>query len=147
MSIRKVAEQDINDIRALIRSLSHYYLSNKNDELPRWFLNTLTFEQLLDRINSDDFIHVLYILEGEIVGYIAIKTDGHVYHLFVSERAQGQGIAKALWTHVKLECKCESYTVRSSIYAVPVYKSFGFVESGSVGTKDGISFQPMECSP
>jgi predicted GNAT family N-acyltransferase len=36
------------------------------------------------------------------------------------------------------------FTLRSSLYAVPIYKRFGFSESGPVGTKDGISFQPME---
>ncbi|WP_425475087.1 GNAT family N-acetyltransferase [Brenneria uluponensis] len=36
-----------------------------------------------------------------------------------------------------------TYTVRSSIYAVPIYKKLGFKESESVTSKEGIRFQPM----
>lgn len=38
----------------------------------------------------------------------------------------------------------DTTSVRSSIYAVPVYKRFGFLESGPAGSKDGVSFEPME---
>ncbi|MFT2112602.1 GNAT family N-acetyltransferase [Marinomonas sp. 2405UD68-3] len=43
-----------------------------------------------------------------------------------------------------LNVSSNCYTVRSSIHAVPVYKSFGFREPESTENKGGINFQPME---
>jgi GNAT superfamily N-acetyltransferase len=62
----------------------------------------------------------------------------------VSEQYQGQGIARALWENITTHCACRSYVVQSSLNAVPVYKRFGFIESGAVAEKDGLQFQPME---
>ncbi|MFY0665521.1 MAG: GNAT family N-acetyltransferase [Natronospirillum sp.] len=49
-----------------------------------------------------------------------------------------------LWAAAIQGFSASIFTVRSSLFAVPVYERFGFVASGPVGTKDGISFQPME---
>ncbi|WP_204378398.1 GNAT family N-acetyltransferase [Agaribacterium haliotis] len=78
------------------------------------------------------------------MGISLLKKPNHLHHLFVSEEFQGNGISRILWQHVQQHVKCDSFTLRSSIYAVPVYKKFGFTESAAVQTKGGISFQPME---
>lgn len=72
-----------------------------------------------------------------------MKEASHLYHLFVSEVHQGNGIANALWQHIVKQNRVEKYTLRSSLYAVPVYKKWGFVETDTVREKDGIKFQAM----
>jgi GNAT superfamily N-acetyltransferase len=112
--------------------------------LPGWFSDTLEISEFENRLMSEDFINLVCVLNEEIVGYISIKGSSHIYHLFVAEQHQGKGISKELWNRATYGLDVGIYTVRSSIFAVPVYKSFGFKASGAIASKDGIQFQPME---
>ncbi len=67
----------------------------------------------------------------------------HLFHLFVAETHQGKGISRALWNYAISGAKPKEYTLRSSLYAIPVYQRFGFTEYGAVEQKEGIVFQPM----
>ena len=142
--IRKANEGDAPTIKDLVTSLSHFYLEDKKASLPQWFLNTLEVSAFEQRIVSTDFVNYVYTESDIIIGYIAIKDTSHVYHLFVAEGHQGRGVSTELWKFTKSELSSPTFTVRSSIYAVPVYKAFGFQESGAASSKDGICFQPME---
>lgn len=145
MIIRRAHTEDVKNIATLVMSLSHYYLPKQAlaEELPKWFLNSLTEEQFLQRMNSNEYSNYVYCIDDEIVGYIAMKESSHLYHLFVSESHQGKGIANTLWQNVVKQNKVKKYTLRSSLYAVPVYKKWGFVETDIVRENDGIKFQAM----
>jgi len=144
VSIRVALKSDVVKISNLVASLSHFYLKNPAHELPEWFENTLTKSAFLSRVEGTEYANFVYEKEGEIVGYIAMKGDSHLYHLFVSENHQGKGLSRALWEFATNICVSNVYTLRSSLYAVPVYRKFGFIESDVAGEKDGIDFQPME---
>lgn len=144
MNIREALITDAGKIKELVSSLSHFYLENKGSSLPEWFLQTLDIFEFERRISSEEFDNFVYLIDGEIVGYISIKENSHLYHLFVDESYQGNGISKKLWRYATTDSLENIYTVRSSMFAVPVYKKFGFIESGLAASKDGISFQPME---
>lgn len=146
MSIRIAKENDVSQIRNLVMSLSHYYLSDPSENLPAWFEDTLSTTAFNERITNTEYQNLVFEENETIVGYISIKNGSHVYHLFVSSAFQGKGIARLLWEHARKLTGSGSYSLRSSIYAVPVYQRFGFVESGPVGYKDGIVFQAMELS-
>ena len=98
MIIRRAHTEDVKNIATLVMSLSHYYLPKQAlaEELPKWFLNSLTEEQFLQRMNSNEYSNYVYCIDDEIVGYIAMKESSHLYHLFVSESHQGKGIASAM---------------------------------------------------
>ena len=143
MSIRQATPVDVLQVEALVKSLAHFYLDNPAAKLPDWLEATLTRQAFSDRISSLEYVNFVSEEEGTVVGYIALKRPGHLYHLFVSERHQGKGIARLLWRHLVETFDCREFTVRSSRYAVPVYKRLGFSESGPMGNKEGVAFQPM----
>lgn len=142
MNIRNANRDDMDNIRQLVLALSHFYLQDKDAELPAWFSASLSREEFSHRIESSDFENYLCENEMGVVGYIAIKNSSHLYHLFVAEDYQRRGVARALWQHARKNLEAV-VTVRSSVFALPVYKKLGFVESGSLAEKDGILFQPM----
>ena len=144
MEIRFATKYDAKNISELVTSLSHYYLGQKQKELPDWFLSTMEENEFKNRIKSDEYINLISIEQNELIGYISMNTNGHLYHLFVSEKHQGQGIARQLWNKTTQKYNLSKYTVRSSINAVPVYTAFGFSVTAQEGEKDGIHFQPME---
>ena len=151
MNIRPALLKDAQPIRNLVLSLARYYLVDEATELPDWFVDTLNLASFEDRLLSPEFKN--YVLEehSRLVGYVSIRNDEHIYHLFVSEDYQGQGFSRQLWEYARKQSRAEKFWLRSSLHAVPIYKRFGFTESGDVGVRDGISFQPMhlehQCEP
>jgi len=144
MSIRRATRHDVREISSLVESLAHFYLDNSKEKIPNWLSETLTVDAFLNRLTSKNFVNFVYEKNGKIIGYISLKNPNHLYHLFVSEKFQGNGISRLLWDHVKASIEEQVFTLRSSIYAIPIYKRFGFVESEKIGVRDGISFQPMK---
>ncbi len=140
MTIRVATKNDVADIRRLVVSLAHYYLMDKQNALPDWFESTLTAIDFDRRIESPEYSTFECELEEAIVSYIENKADNH---LFVSEQQQGKGVARTLWQHAKSVCVSNTYTLRSSLYAIPAYKRLCFVEPDVITEKDGIYFQPM----
>ncbi len=143
-TIRRASEQDIPAIQRLIQSLSDCYLCSPRDELPTWFSATLSEEALQLRLSSGEFLHLVAMsATGEVVGYLAINQS-HVYHLFVDAEYQQQGIARRLWQSAMTQTDYQTFTVRASLNAVPVYEAFGFTCSAPQSERDGIRFQPMQ---
>lgn len=144
MTIREATEKDVPQIAELVTSLSDYYLNDPEQKLPLWFSDTLSINAFTSRMADPGYLNFVYEQSGEIKAYISLKGRAHLYHLFVSECHQGKGIARRLWERVLEHSQSDCITVRSSIYAVPVYKKLGFSLSGPVGLKEGIAFQAME---
>jgi len=142
--IRTANQQDSENITGLVKSLAHYYLQDAKSALPSWFANTITIGAFTDRMIDPQYSNYVYQLGSSILGYILIKDGNHLYHLFVLEQYQNQGIARQLWEYTMTQHLAQKYTLRSSMFAVPFYKKLGLVESGAIGHKDGISYQPMQ---
>lgn len=146
MPINSATTQQLAEVRALVVSLSGFYLQDPEAQLPDWFSATLTAEQFSLRLNSPDYANYIFTVDEKVVGYIAIRDTSHLFHLFVDEHHQGQGIARQLWQHVMQQHPSAVYTLRSSLFAVPVYEKLGFKATGAASSKDGIGFQPMQLS-
>ncbi len=144
MNIRQVKKEDITQIKTMVQKLSHFYLADDVAELPSWLAATLETQAFAMRLNDTAFMHWVCVHESQVIGYIAMKNKNHLYHLFVAQEHQGQGIAKQLWATAMEACVSPTYTLRSSLFAVPVYESFGFVKTGSVDVKEGVQFQAMD---
>ncbi|MDP6967900.1 MAG: GNAT family N-acetyltransferase [Gammaproteobacteria bacterium] len=134
---------DASKLGVLVSSLAHFYLAEKESSLPLWLANTLHIFEFENRLSSAEFANFVFTKNKLILGYISIKDKCHVYHLFVAEEHQGKGVARKLWEHAAAYLGSDRYTVRAAIYAVPVYKRFGFKEAEPVASKDGMIFQPM----
>lgn len=143
MLIRKARITDAKALAKLVYSLSHFYLKNESDQLPDWFIKPLTEQAFTSRLHSQNYTTLICESDSNIVGYISMKAGNHLHHLFVDEEHQGKGIARYLWQEIMERCPSDEYSLRSSIFAVPVYKKFGFSESGDLSEKEGIQFQPM----
>ena len=143
MSIRLATVADAGEIRALVLSLSHFYLAPEQSGLPVWLLDTLTLSEFEGRLNGPDHYNYVFEMDGAIAGYLCFKGKNYLYHLFVAERHQGQGVAKQLWQYAIAALKEKSYLVNSSLFAVPVYEKLGFRKVADKAYREGIGYQPM----
>lgn len=88
-----------------------------------------------------------YFENDRIIGVIAVRHISHIALFFVDKAYHGKGIGRKLFDHavqfVKQNGK-ENMTVNSSLCAVPVYESLGFVITNDCQENDGIVYVPME---
>jgi GNAT superfamily N-acetyltransferase len=97
--------------------------------------------------------HVYHVAQdgGEIAGFIAIREDTHVFHLFIDKRWHGQGLARRLWECARAATLARGgsgvFTVNASNYAVPVYAAFGFERTAPTQCVKGLYFNPMRFTP
>ena len=147
VKIRKAKISDTQILSQLVISLSHYYLSDKTNQLPNWLVDSFTEKQFLARINSPEYVHFVAEVNNRIIGFIVIKQPNHLYHLFVHECYHGQGIGRQLWQYAYHKLQLDSQKniiVRASLYAVPIYERFGFIRADNILEKDGLKFLPMQ---
>jgi GNAT superfamily N-acetyltransferase len=93
-------------------------------------------------------LHYLVAEDGEgLAGFISLRDDGHLAHLFVHARRHRQGLARGLWQGLLAELVprigVSPRTVNASPAAVPVYTRFGFCAVGEAIQQHGVVFVPM----
>ncbi|SMS01102.1 Acetyltransferase (GNAT) family protein [Vibrio mangrovi] len=146
---RKAAGKDAQAISELIVPLTRKYVCPTFDEsMHDTLLQSMSVENI-ERYLSEGYLYVVATDDmGEIVGVAAIRDASHLYHLFVSERYQGQGLSRKLWEKVRAEVpenrRPTRFTVNSALNAEHVYRSFGFVRTEEgVRNRNGIIDVPM----
>jgi GNAT superfamily N-acetyltransferase len=107
----------------------------------------MTVDSISQNFNKGHQYHVVEE-HGCIIGVVGIKNNAHLYHLFVSDTHQGKGLSRKLWEHAKYACIQKGhrgfFTVNSAINAKDVYLKLGFMPTGEVNEKSGISYIPMQ---
>jgi GNAT superfamily N-acetyltransferase len=97
--------------------------------------------------------HVYHVAvdAGEIAGFIAVRANSHIFHMFIDKRWHRQGLARRLWDVARAATLARggsgSFTVNASNYAVPVYTSFGFARTAPTQCLKGLYFNPMRFVP
>jgi GNAT superfamily N-acetyltransferase len=111
------------------------------------FLASVSEAAERDYLASPRYRYLVAERDGALLGFIALRELGHVFHLFVARPCQGQGVARALWQQARAQALAAAdlprFTVNASLRALPVYRAFGFQAVGGVQSAHGISFQPM----
>lgn len=85
-------------------------------------------------------------INRRIVGVVAYIAPAHFMHFFLNKAYQGQGYGRQMWRFLEKHIRSQghqSITVKSSLYALDIYKRFGFVEMGEYTEENGIRFIPM----
>ena len=86
---------------------------------------------------------------GDVLGGVgAPRPPAHLFHLFVAETAQRQGLARRMWETVQAWVEPSApITVNASRHALAVYRQLGFEATGPELCEHGIVFTPMLWRP
>ena len=132
----------------LIQPLAKKYVCPTCDEtFHEELLASMTGRSLGEYIQAGYQYHIAVDSESRIIGAIGMRDSTHLYHLFVSDDYQGQGVARKLWEIAKSDSlhqtKHTHFTVNSAVNAEHIYKSFGFKRIAGVRTRGGMVDIPM----
>jgi GNAT superfamily N-acetyltransferase len=97
--------------------------------------------------------HVYHVaLDGnDVAGFISVRDNSHVFHMFIDKRWHRRGLARRLWERARAATLARggsgAFTVNASNYAVPVYEAFGFERTAPTQCLKGLYFNPMRYTP
>ncbi|MCB1055353.1 MAG: GNAT family N-acetyltransferase [Acidobacteria bacterium] len=147
--IRPGIPEDAASLSAIIVSLARFYtVDPEHPEKATAFFEQVSAKALDDLLRDPTFRFQVAEVDGRPVGLVGVRGDSHLFHLYVAEPYHRRGIASRLWQTAKDAARAAGnpgrFTVNASLYAVPLYRRFGFTATGETVEKDGVVFLPME---
>ena len=144
LEIRQALEADASDIAELIYSTSVACCFTPEQPCPEWYRESVQTSQIANLLKSEQMVWLVAAQEQTLAGVLAVSDKSHVKYFFVHPAYQKMGIGKQLW-HFALGKGVlgNSLTVRSSLFAVPVYESLGFMAAEPPKTFNGMHYQTM----
>ena len=135
-------ESEISDL--ILRVFDQFVGFEYSETGRNHFRNYVRPESIIERYKIGN-IMITYKNDNKITGFIEVRDNEHISLFFVDPDYHKRGIGKLLMQEVLkiLKGKTDIISVNSSKYAVPVYNSLGFKETGVLQEKDGIQFVPM----
>ena len=147
MQIRRAVPGDAANISALILASADKLTIHPDGSGAAEFLATLAPGAIEGYIRAANFRYWAGTIDGELAGVVAMRDYTHLYHLFVAPEHQRRGMGAQLWAHARGDALAHAdvqvFTVNASLYAAPVYRAFGFQDTGPTVEVNGIAFIPM----
>ncbi len=144
LELRQALESDAVAIAGLIHSTSAACCFSEEQPCPDWYTASLRPERIASLIKSGSMTWLVAVQENKLVGVLAISDKSHIKYFFVDPARQRLGIGKKLWHCAMQGGKFgSSITVRSSLFAVPVYERLGFKATEPPQMFNGLHYQTM----
>ncbi|MDW6092595.1 GNAT family N-acetyltransferase [Vibrio rhizosphaerae] len=148
IKIRSALMSDAQAISELIVPLTDKYVCPTFDASARHLLLGSMSVANIETYLSGNYFYVVAVNPSDtVVGVAGIRDFSHLYHLFVADHYQGQGLSRQLWDVVKQASFNHGnhgyFTVNSAVNAEHVYLRFGFKRVEGVRNRNGILDIPM----
>jgi ribosomal protein S18 acetylase RimI-like enzyme len=152
VQIRRLREADVPAVAELFEHLARATITIELSAEGAERLLSTNDAAAIARYVDEGFDYWVAEASDSIIGFVGMRDNSHLYHLFVAEAFQRRGIARRLWETAKQACRAAGnpgrFTVNSSNYAVGVYEAFGFRRVAPMQNVGGVLYWPMllECS-
>jgi GNAT superfamily N-acetyltransferase len=148
VAIRRGTVRDAERISKLIIELAEEFIvKDFTAEGRSRFLGELSATEMEQRL-AGDFRFYLAEDGQKLAGVAAMRSNAHLYYLFVAKPYQGTGLARRLWSQMKEESLTlgnrGKFTVNASNYSVRAYEKLGFRKTEPTRERNGVIYNPME---
>jgi GNAT superfamily N-acetyltransferase len=151
MQLISATADDADDIAWLVRSLAAQLGADPAAPETRLFWDSLSATALAGYLASERYRFTVARDGARLAGVVALRDTTHLFNLYVDLGYQRHGLATRLWQHARQQVGRlgdeRGFTVNSSLFAVPVYRRFGFELAGPAHVTHGIAIQPMKLAP
>ena len=145
--IRKLQPADIPSIAHLLRDLAEEFITPEFDANAQCVFLEKNNQSAIEQFIADGFLYYVAEDGGNRIGFVGVRDNKHLYHLFVAKPFQRQGLGRRLWETVMNECCAAGnpgrFTVNSSNNAVAIYERLGFFRTAPTQNNNGVLFNPM----
>ena len=141
-------ETEIAAVAALMRAAAEEFIVHQSaPEAAAAFLRENDATAIRGFVDSGTAYYVTEV-DGVLAGFIALRENKHVFHVFVDKRYHRRGLARAMFETVRRSAIAAGnpglFTVNASNYAVPLYEKLGFVRTDGTLCRNGLEFNPMQ---
>ncbi|USD42840.1 GNAT family N-acetyltransferase [Vibrio sp. SCSIO 43135] len=143
MDILKAQKTDVDAITALVAEVSKHDVLPLLNEQGQQEYQQRVLPDLKTTLEGDNFVSLKAVLDGQMVGYAALRNGDYLTHLFVSNKLQGSGLGTKLLKRILESTEESEISLRSSVNAVGFYQHHGFVATSEESDFNGIRFVPM----
>ncbi|AMP00769.1 acetyltransferase family protein [Collimonas arenae] len=147
MKLRPAHIDDAAAINELILQFLSEFMISPDDSGAERFLDSVSVSAKAAYMSDSRYRYIVATEDTVLAGFIALRDDSHIFHLFVAREFQRQGLARQLWNAATAAAESTKsrteFTVNSSPSASPIYERFGFKKNGPPVEKHGIRFVPM----
>ena len=131
----------------MLESLACEHIIHEFESHAKVHFLTKNNESSIRQFVAEGFRYHVAELSGRIIGFAGVRDNKHLYHLFVANEFQRQGLGRRLWSVARTDCLAAGnpggFTVNSSNNAVAIYEKLGFVRTAPMQNKDGVLYNPM----
>ena len=142
-----MTDADVPSVASLLESLAREHIIQVFSPQAKTLFLGNNNEDRIRAFVARGFRYHVAELRGRVVGFVGVRDNKHLYHLFVANDCQRQGQGRRLWAVARDECIATgnpgSFTVNASSNAVPFYERLGFVRSGPTKNDGGVLYNPM----
>ena len=148
LEIRRIKEEELAHALKLVWEVFEEEIKpSYTEEGVQEFLGFINYNFMRELYTKGDIIF-WGAFEEEMIGTVAVRTDGHISLFFVKKEYQGMGIGKALFqmmfNYCVEELKVKKITVNAAPQSVMKYIHMGMRQVGPEEEKCGIRSVPME---
>lgn len=148
LEIRRIKEDELGKALTLVWDVFQKEIaSSYTEEGVNEFLKFIDFNYMKDLYTKGELIF-WGAFEEELIGTMAVRTDGHISLFFVKNEYQGLGVGKTLFQMMFNFCveemKVNKITVNASPQSVMKYIHMGMRQVGREEERCGIRSVPME---
>ncbi|MCO8085827.1 GNAT family N-acetyltransferase [Acinetobacter lwoffii] len=140
----KIRKANLQDTRAIVDVIAPFVDAVISSEEGRQRFQPEMIQTIFER---PDIHYFVTEIDHQVIGVVAYMEPAHFMHFFLNQVYQGQGYGRRqMWHFLESEIRRQGHsiiTVKSSLYALDIYKRFGFVETGQYTEEHGIRFIPM----
>jgi len=146
--LREAVPDDAAAISALVWGLAQRWIApDCSDAGVAVLMASMSEAKTRERLH-EGHRYIVAERDGRIVGVAALRLPSHLYHLFVADDAQRQGLARRLWDGVRVHADALApVTVNASRHALAVYGRLGFEAVEAERFDRGIRSTPMIWRP
>ena len=148
MHIRPLHDTDIAAVATLLARLTDEFIAHESAPDCAAAFKRQHNENGIRGFVAAGMVYHVAELSGALAGFIGLRDNTHVFHMFVDKAHHRKGIARALWQVARGAAiqagNAGLFTVNSSNYALPAYQSMGFERTDAMQFKDGMYYNPMQ---
>ena len=148
LEIRRLREEELGKALTLVWEVFQNEVApSYTEEGVQEFLKFIDYHFMKELSDRGEMIFWGAFAE-ELIGTVAVRTDGHISLFFVKGEYQGFGIGKTLfqmmYNYCVKELKVNKITVNAAPQSVIKYIHMGMRQAGEIEEKCGIRSVPME---
>ena len=148
LEVRRIREDELAHALKLVWEVFEQEIKpSYTEEGVQEFLKFIDYNFMNELYTKGDIIFWGAFAE-ELIGTVAVRTDGHISLFFVKNEYQGLGVGKALFqmmfNYCVEELKVKKITVNAAPQSVAKYIHMGMRQMGNMEERCGIRSVPME---